>query len=142
MRLQSSAIPYRRNDKGEIEVLLVSSRRRRRWVFPKGKIKRGMLAHVSAAHEAFEEAGVLGRIERIPLGEYQQRKTMANGEVSQLLVKAFALKVENEARAWPEMTVRQRQWLSIEAAFHAVQDFELRNIIRKFEASNRADPNE
>jgi 8-oxo-dGTP pyrophosphatase MutT (NUDIX family) len=134
MKLQSSAVPYRLDDKGEVEVLLVSSRRRR-WVFPKGKIKRGTLPHVSAAHEAFEEAGVLGRIARVPLGEYRQRKALANSEASELLVKAFALKVEQEARAWPEMTIRQRQWLSIEAAFQAVQDVELRAIIRKFEAN-------
>lgn len=49
-------------------MLLVTSRTRRRWILPKGKIARGLMASCSAECEAYEEAGVTGRIASEPIG--------------------------------------------------------------------------
>jgi 8-oxo-dGTP pyrophosphatase MutT (NUDIX family) len=60
-RIQYAALPYRARGKSELEVMLVTSRGSRRWIIPKGWPKRGIPAHDTAAKEAFEEAGVIGR---------------------------------------------------------------------------------
>ena len=128
---QSAAIPYRRNDEDELEVLLVTSRRKGRWVLPKGRIKRWMKPHMSAAHEAFEEAGVLGVIDTEAIGVYRQRKS-SGGTDGEIAIQAFAMRVNTQLRSWPEKAVRNRCWMSIEGAEQAVRDVELRMVLRRF----------
>ncbi len=62
------------------EFLLVQTRSGR-WIFPKGGVERGLTHAQSAALEAFEEAGVHGRIEQIPFTRYF-RKASAAAEIS------------------------------------------------------------
>jgi 8-oxo-dGTP pyrophosphatase MutT (NUDIX family) len=141
--VQSAAIPYRRNKDATLEVLLVTSRRKGRWVLPKGKIKRGLLPHTSAAREAFEEAGVVGEIDRAPIGQYRQRASGAAGPGGEIVIQAFALKVITEHRSWPEMSVRRRHWMPLAAAINSVGDANLREILRTFHevmAASRALP--
>lgn len=42
-----------------------------RWIFPKGGVEPGLTQAQSAALEAFEEAGVHGRIEEMPFSRYR-----------------------------------------------------------------------
>jgi 8-oxo-dGTP pyrophosphatase MutT (NUDIX family) len=42
-----------------------------RWIFPKGGVEAGLTQAQSAALEAFEEAGVHGRIEEMPFSRYR-----------------------------------------------------------------------
>ena len=52
-----------RCERGDPEILVVSSRRRRdRWVLPKGKVKNSESASDAALRELREEAGVRGRL--------------------------------------------------------------------------------
>jgi 8-oxo-dGTP pyrophosphatase MutT (NUDIX family) len=132
-RAQSAAIPYRRAADNSLEVLLVTSRRQGRWVLPKGNIKQGMLPHTSAAREAFEEAGVVGLIERLPLGSYSQRKVAANGAATDVRVCAYAMLVNQELRNWPERAVRRRKWMRVRDAVEQVRDTALRSILASFE---------
>jgi 8-oxo-dGTP pyrophosphatase MutT (NUDIX family) len=113
-------------------VLLVTSRKRGRWALPKGKIKRGVAPHHSAAREAFEEAGVIGTISAIPLGTYRQMKTRENGEPTITAVQAFPLLVLEETSSWPEKQLRQRCWMPIGAAVDAVTNGELRALLVTF----------
>src|SRR5215469_11630311 len=71
-RQQVAAVCFRILSTG-IEFLLVRTRRNR-WTFPKGGIQRGLTHAQSAAIEAYEEAGVHGRIEEIPFTRYMLRK--------------------------------------------------------------------
>jgi 8-oxo-dGTP pyrophosphatase MutT (NUDIX family) len=132
LRYQAAAIPYRRNEAQGLEVLLVTSRRRGRWVLPKGNRRRLMLPHRAAAMEAFEEAGVLGLIEPLPVGTYRQVKLAKDGSSVDLEVQAFALFVNTELREWPEMTVRRRRWMNLSQAESSVRDLELATLIRTF----------
>jgi len=52
-----------------VEFLLVQTRSER-WIFPKGGVERGLTQAQSAALEAFEEAGVHGRIETAAFARY------------------------------------------------------------------------
>jgi 8-oxo-dGTP pyrophosphatase MutT (NUDIX family) len=71
-RQQVAAICYRIRKRG-IEFLLVETRGGR-WIFPKGGAEHGLTHAQSAALEAFEEAGVHGRMEKIPFARYFRRK--------------------------------------------------------------------
>jgi 8-oxo-dGTP pyrophosphatase MutT (NUDIX family) len=71
-RQQVAAVCYRM-DKGGVEFLLVQTRGGL-WIFPKGGVERGLTHAQSAALEAFEEAGVHGRMEEIPFARYFRRK--------------------------------------------------------------------
>jgi 8-oxo-dGTP pyrophosphatase MutT (NUDIX family) len=71
-RQQVAAVCYRLSDDG-VEFLLVETRRRR-WTFPKGSAEPGLTHAQAAALEAYEEAGVHGRIEEDPFTRYIRSK--------------------------------------------------------------------
>lgn len=122
---QSGVIPYRVVD-GEVEILLITSRRKGRWIIPKGVIEPGSSASESACKEAYEEAGIKGRASHLPLGEYRYRKW---GGVC--VVQVFLLEVETILETWPEKSVRRRQWMTISEAAQSVAEPELQRIILK-----------
>jgi 8-oxo-dGTP pyrophosphatase MutT (NUDIX family) len=69
-RQQVAAVCYRIGKRG-IEFLLVQTRSGR-WIFPKGGVEPGLSHAQSAALEAFEEAGVHGRIETVAFARYSR----------------------------------------------------------------------
>jgi 8-oxo-dGTP pyrophosphatase MutT (NUDIX family) len=69
---QVAAVCYRMKA-GLIEFLLVQTRGGR-WIFPKGNIEAGLSQAQSAALEAYEEAGVHGRMEELSFTQYTRRK--------------------------------------------------------------------
>ena len=71
-REQVAAVCYRVR-KLKIQFLLVRTRKGR-WTFPKGGVVKGLTRAQSAALEAFEEAGVHGRIEEASFTRYALRK--------------------------------------------------------------------
>src|SRR5947209_20158648 len=105
-REQFAALPWRRTAAGEVEVLLITSRETRRWVIPKGWPIKGKSSAKSAAQEAFEEAGVTGKLEKQPVGAYAYDKRLKNGRLQRVRVTVFSLEVEAEAETWPEAAQR------------------------------------
>lgn len=103
---QSGVIAVRRRN-GRSRVLLVTSFSGRRWVIPKGIVEKGFSPARSAAKEAWEEAGVTGRVSRRTLGRYSYEKW---GGVCTVLV--YRLDVDEVHREWPEAHVRRRAWLA------------------------------
>ncbi|MBI1740138.1 MAG: NUDIX domain-containing protein [Candidatus Koribacter versatilis] len=69
---QVAAVCYRVRKSG-IEFLLVRTRSGR-WTFPKGSAEPGLTHAQAAALEAFEEAGVHGRMEEASFTRYVRRK--------------------------------------------------------------------
>ncbi len=67
-----AAVCYRVRD-GEIEFLLVKTRAGR-WTFPKGRVDDDATRAAAAAREAYEEAGVHGRVEALPFATYVHSK--------------------------------------------------------------------
>lgn len=105
---QACAIPYRlRGDR--IEVCLVTSMKKRRWIFPKGVVEHEE-THVEAAlKEAWEEAGLRGRITRPPIGAYRSKKWGA-----ELVVKCYLMQVVRQFERWPEVDLRNRCWIDVD----------------------------
>lgn len=131
---QSGALPWRRLRDGGIALLLVTSRRTRRWIIPKGHIEPGLTAAASAAKEALEEAGVSGTIGRVGLGTFDYDKLQADGAVRRLRVRVYPLEVAKEHERWDEQAMRERAWFSPEEAMEMTAEPELREIIERFSA--------
>ena len=121
---QSGVVPYRlENDK--VQILLVKSRSGKRWVIPKGIIEPDLSPKESAQKEAYEEAGVSGKICRKAVGTYTYNKWGGT-----CTVKVFLLKVEKTIEDWPESYFRKREWMSVEEAVERVDEAKLKEIIR------------
>ncbi|MBW4644016.1 MAG: NUDIX hydrolase [Goleter apudmare HA4340-LM2] len=123
---QSGVIPYRMQN-GKIEVLLITTRDRQRWVIPKGGISNGMSPPESAAKEAWEEAGVIGRVNADEIGTYKYRK---RGNTYK--VKIYLLPVEIFSEDYPEASHRQRQWLELTTAIQQIKKRSLQRIFKGF----------
>ncbi|WP_334181643.1 DUF47 family protein [Novosphingobium sp.] len=134
---QIAVLPYRTIGPAvdaPIQILLITSRSTRRWVIPKGGLMKGYLPHAAAAAEAEEEAGVLGAACPIPLGSYRYRKQRASGASVWADVDVFPFAVTEELDSWDEQHQRERRWFSLADAAKAVDEEDLRALIRSFGA--------
>jgi 8-oxo-dGTP pyrophosphatase MutT (NUDIX family) len=131
-RAQSAALPWRRSEAGELEVLLITSRETRRWVIPKGWPIKGLRPDETAAREAFEEAGVEGETSRQSLGAYHYDKRLRSGRLQRVRVSVYALKVSGERSVWPEAGQREKLWTSPAEAAALVQEEDLALLLRTF----------
>ncbi|MGE4480851.1 NUDIX hydrolase [Acidocella sp.] len=118
---QSGIIPYQLEPDG-LRVLLITSRETGRWVIPKGNIGKRHDARQAAKHEAYEEAGVSGAVEKIPLGFYTYQKILMDGTPRPTMVEVFAMQVRKKAKTWPEKAQRQWEWMAPEEAARRVQE--------------------
>lgn len=119
---QSAVIPYRIRD-GELEILLITTRRKKRWIIPKGLVEPNMTPHASAAKEALEEAGVIGEAFSEVVGSYTYQKW---GKTCR--VKVFLLRVDILQPCWLEDD-RDRQWFSLSQAIENLQKVEIQQIL-------------
>jgi 8-oxo-dGTP pyrophosphatase MutT (NUDIX family) len=128
-RLQYAALPYRVSARARTEIMLITSRETRRWIIPKGWPQKGRAPHRSAAREAFEEAGVVGKVARRSVGTFSYEKRLKNGGVALCKVRVFALQVEHQSPVWPEQKQRKVKWLSAATAAKTVKEPSLSEII-------------
>lgn len=101
-RVQYAALPYRRSGDSRTQVMLVTSRESGRWVIPKGWPKKRKTPSATAASEAQEEAGVVGKVGRDSIGSYSYKKRLKSGAVVACVVRVFPLKVKRQQKSWPE----------------------------------------
>jgi 8-oxo-dGTP pyrophosphatase MutT (NUDIX family) len=130
-RVQYGALPYRMKGRSQAEIMLVTSRETRRWIIPKGWPKKGKSARQSAAREAFEEAGVIGRISRRAVGSFSYEKRLKDGETVECEVRVFPLHVKRQTKEWPEKEDRKVKWLSADKAAKKVDEPTLGELIRQ-----------
>ena len=131
-RIQVAALPWRERDDGKVEVLLITSRGTGRWVLPKGWIDGREDVATAAAREAFEEAGVKGRVAPRELGRYYYQKKHDSGLPLRCEVAVIPLEVTDESSKWPERKERTKRWLSPEEAASLVQEPDLSELIASF----------
>ncbi|MGI9381843.1 MAG: NUDIX domain-containing protein [Methyloligellaceae bacterium] len=122
---QSAVLPYRRCDEG-LEILLITSRKGKRWVLPKGIVEPGLTPPASAAKEAKEEAGIEGEVWAQSLGNYNYRKWGGNCEVD-----VFPMQVTVEQEDWPEAAMRRRKWLPVKKAARRIDEGKLSKLVRR-----------
>jgi 8-oxo-dGTP pyrophosphatase MutT (NUDIX family) len=132
-RLQYGALPYRFRPDGSIEILLVTTRRTRRWIVPKGWKIKGKKPAKSAAQEAFEEAGVQGVVSGKPIGSFVYDKWLDDdGVTAPCEVRIFSLLVKRQGNTWREREEREVRWVDPGEALKMVDDQGLRDLIAAF----------
>jgi 8-oxo-dGTP pyrophosphatase MutT (NUDIX family) len=129
---QFAALPFCVTN-SELRVMLITTRRKRRWSVPKGSLIRNTEPHHTAALEAYEEAGLVGAVAKRALGSFKHRKR--KGERKRTMdVAVFPMKVHGQERWWPEKGEREAIWVSAEKAARLVHKPELRRLIVRFAA--------
>ena len=132
VRTQFGALCWRYR-KGDLQVLLVTSRRRKRWIIPKGwPVDRATPAE-TAATEAWEESGAKGKIVPDCLGIFSYNKELSDDEEIPCVVAVFPFEVKNLKKSYPEADVRDRKWFSPKKAAKLVDEPELAAIIAGFD---------
>jgi 8-oxo-dGTP pyrophosphatase MutT (NUDIX family) len=132
LRTQFAALCYRMT-KGVPEVLLITSRGRKRWIVPKGWPMDGMTPAEAVAQEAWEEAGVRGTAIDRCLGIYSYEKSAPEGDPLPCLAMLYPVKVKSLEKTYPEAGQRRRKWLSRKEAAKRVDEPELAALIRGFD---------
>ncbi|CAK8579626.1 unnamed protein product [Lathyrus sativus] len=116
-------IPYRYkqdkdgNKSNELEVLMVSSQKTQRLMFPKGGWELDESLEQAASRESLEEAGVIGLVE-CELGEWnfisKRHGIYYEGYM-------FPLFVKEQLDYWPEKNLRTRLWMTVGQAREVCQ---------------------
>lgn len=120
---QSAVVPYRKQN-GELEILLITSIKKGKWIIPKGYVEYNLSSFESAKKEALEEAGVMGTNETIELGSYEVKKTDGNRHI-----KVFAMEVIKILDDYPEKALRKRKWVNINEAAQTISSGEISSMI-------------
>jgi 8-oxo-dGTP pyrophosphatase MutT (NUDIX family) len=102
---QAAAVPFRRSG-ASASLCLITAATSQHWGIPKGTIERGSSAEETALQEAWEEAGLRGRIVGGSLGTYQYQK----GGVL-LTVAVYLMEVDTAEDHWDEQDIRRRRWV-------------------------------
>jgi len=110
---QVAAVCYRFGKRG-IEFLLVQTRSGARWTFPKGSAEPGLTHAQAAALEAYEEAGVHGRMEEASFTSYSHEKRGIRGRDKTCAVSAHLCQVVRLDA--PQESNRNRTWFPAEEA--------------------------
>lgn len=119
-----------------LEVLLITSLNSKRWILPKGWPEPDMTAGESAAREAFEEAGVTGKLNQTPVGIYHYLKEKKDGTGLPCRVEVFALSVTKQLDDWPEKGARTLAWVPIEQAIKQIGEPGLRQVLQEFQKAH------
>ncbi|MCW8963637.1 MAG: NUDIX hydrolase [Gammaproteobacteria bacterium] len=118
-------MPYRKNG-GILEVLLITSRRKKQWIIPKGIKEPHLSPQHSAAKEAFEEAGLVGKVSHLPIGSYKHQRWCN----TTCTVKVYCMKVQKMHDKWDEPW-RKRKWVPFHTLPDRIQKPELLRVVLK-----------
>jgi len=121
-----------------LEVLLITSRSTKRWILPKGWPEPELTLAENAAREAFEEAGVTGKIATTPVGHYYYLKEKREGGGMPVSVDIFALAVTKQFDDWPEKGIRSMIWVPLDQAAAKVSEPGLRAALKDFRKAHAA----
>jgi 8-oxo-dGTP pyrophosphatase MutT (NUDIX family) len=131
-RTQIAALCWRM-DGNKPEILLITSRETGRWVLPKGWPMKDISAADAAAQEAWEEAGVEGKVQDNCIGLYAYHKVLGDETDVPCIVAVYPLKVKALHDKFPEAAERKRSWFAPGKAAARVDEPELRDLIARFD---------
>jgi 8-oxo-dGTP pyrophosphatase MutT (NUDIX family) len=131
---QFAALPFRMRN-AELDVLLITTRRKRRWSVPKGWPIAGKPQR-TVANEAYEEAGLTGNVSSRPIGRYKHRKRKGRRKIA-CQVNVFPLRVRGQEKRWPERGQREAIWLPAHKAAKLVHKPQLARLIQRFARRKR-----
>lgn len=115
-------------NKARLKVYLITSREKRKWIIPTGKLEKKLSNRQVAALEAFEEAGILGKLDKhfreqvllqSPSGKHKRKTTI------------FLLYVKRILKCWPEIHDRKRKLVSLKKYLESISDRKLKRKLAK-----------
>ena len=113
-------------------ICLVTSRRSKRWIIPKGSIPHGMTDQEVALQEVWEEAGLVGTLRPVAPMTYSFERA---GKLSHVAV--YAMDVTQVADSWPEKSMRRRRWVAPRQAVSIVRCKQTRQAITALTAEEQ-----
>jgi 8-oxo-dGTP pyrophosphatase MutT (NUDIX family) len=122
---QAAAVPFRCGPSGP-EFLLITSRGRGDWIFPKGIVEAGETPAMTAAKEAGEESGIAGAVEGPAFASYAETRRQARREV-----EVFLFRYQGDLPRWDEGRFRRRRWCGFEEATALIRRRELAEILAR-----------
>lgn len=132
LRLQVGALCYRWTKKGELRILLITSRRTRRWIGPKGWPMRGKSHAEAAALEAQEEAGVEGKVAKKSIGFFNYKKNLGGHKSANCTVQVFPFEVTSMNKDFREKGQRKMRWLTPKKARKRADPQSFARLIKEF----------
>ena len=132
--LQYGVLPWRIGRQGGLRILLITDRDGNGWGVPKGWPVEGRVPFMSAALDAFEEAGIIGDIDPRPLTDYGYSRLGDDGSRLACRVTLFAMRVRGTLLHWKERGERQRRWFDASEAADRLANIELARFVRKLTA--------
>jgi 8-oxo-dGTP pyrophosphatase MutT (NUDIX family) len=121
--LESGALACRRSKNGKLSILLVSKRRSGKWGIPKGRVNGRLTFSEVAAKEAFEEAGVRGKVSPNSIAMFRTKKrTLDRRHIRVVEVWVYLIEVTELLKRWPEKGKREIRWVSGGAAARELRE--------------------
>ena len=139
VRTQFAALCYR-VVKDKLEILMITSRDTGRWLVPKGWPIEGKTPEDCALTEAWEEAGVRGKVTGGCLGMFSYHKDVSPDESLPCAAMVYPVKVKSLEDRYPEASERRRKWMRPKKAAARVEEPELAEIIRRFDPKSLQGP--
>lgn len=127
--VQAAALCLRDGVQGR-EVMLIRTLERKQWIIPKGWPMKNRSLAEAAEIEAWEEAGVRGRIHADPIGAFTYTKLKKSGLPVQCRPQVFILEVTSVHDDYPEAGKRTRKWAALPEAISMVKFPELQTMLR------------
>ena len=108
------------------KVCLVTASSGKKWVVPKGCLEPRLSKREVAKLEAWEEAGICGKLDRKPIGTYCYEKSGSTFRVT-----VYLMRVTKVVAKWPERSKRHRVWVRADQAHERVKHPQLRSVLRE-----------
>ena len=114
-------IPYRFLKEGGVEILLITTKSNS-WGLPKGNMIRRLGPTRTAMVEAYEEAGIAGKVNKKKI-QCIHKNTCLN---------LYPMNVTRVYSSWPEESKRSRKWVKLSEAVRIIGRKELRKTLSGF----------
>jgi 8-oxo-dGTP pyrophosphatase MutT (NUDIX family) len=126
---QVGVLPVERGPDGSWRVVLITTRDSGRWSIPKGNPMKGFSRPEAASIEAYEEAGLVGKASRKPIGTYMfWKRKQGHWELAEVVV--YLLKVETRLADYKEKGLRLVESFAFDDAEDAIMEPGLKSLIR------------
>ncbi|HUP38735.1 MAG TPA: NUDIX hydrolase [Vicinamibacterales bacterium] len=122
-REQAGVIPFRWKKDG-IQICLIRDKGGKQWKIPKGFVDPGETVKQAALKEAWEEAGLTGRLVGDSVGAYDYEKWD-----EKLTVSVYLMEVTEQEDEWEEKRFRERRWSPVDAAFDSLKKHPVRPLL-------------
>jgi len=123
-RVQIAVIPFRKQQ-GKLEILMISTRKEKRWTVPKRFYSGHNNLQKAAAITVLHEAGLKGRLSTSSIGTFIYLK-----KDSPCRVHVFVMEVDKLEKKWPQRD-RKRHWTPLSKATKQVKEEQLSRLLRK-----------